>query len=308
MTPKKHDERRLLAHEYIGRYGLSLNNLSRGHLSVLYHTMKLPQQIIADELGCTLSTVRRRMSKYGIKGRKNAETKSARLNQDFFKTWSPAMAWALGLIFTDAYFSKATHVKIASIDLDILEKVKALICPYRPIQQQRQSYDKTKKIYMLTFGNNLMATDLRALGLTMAKSKVMPFPDVPEEFIRHFIRGCWDGDGGLTISKGKAAAHYTCGSKGFIDRIALELYEAGIVRKILRYASDKYEEMREKYGDGPYPLRVYERTKQPGSYDLRTGGDNIKPLFDFFYSDVDESIYMKRKHDKFLEAIRLTAS
>ena len=57
MTPKKHDERRLLAREYIEQYCLSLNNLSCEHLAVLYHTTKLPQQIIADELGCAESTV-----------------------------------------------------------------------------------------------------------------------------------------------------------------------------------------------------------------------------------------------------------
>jgi hypothetical protein len=58
MTPNKHDERRLLAREYIEQYCLSLNNLSCEHLAVLYRTMKLSQQITADELGCAESTVR----------------------------------------------------------------------------------------------------------------------------------------------------------------------------------------------------------------------------------------------------------
>jgi len=29
----------------------------------------------------------------------------------------------------------------------------------------------------------------------------MAFPKIPDEYIRHFVRGCWDGDGTVYIEK-----------------------------------------------------------------------------------------------------------
>lgn len=305
MVPKRRDERRLLAREYIQRYELSLDNLGCEHLSILYRTMKLPQQIIADELGCAESTIRLRMSKYGIKGRKNSETKSARLNQHFFKSWTPQMAWVLGLLFTDGYFFEPTNTVRLALhprDVDTLEKVRAFLGPYLAINSWAQSSDKTQNILVLAFGNVEMAKDLKGLGLHQKKSKTMLYPDVPNECIRHFIRGCWDGDGSMS----GVGAHYTCGSKPFIDRIAIELFKANIARDHIHPSyGEKVMELQKEYGNGPYPYRVHERAKQKGSFDIRIfGRANLPRLYNYFYSDVDSSMYMNRKKAKLEQIIR----
>ena len=264
--------------------------------------MKLPQQIIADELGCAESTIRLRMSKYGIKGRKNSETKSARLNQDFFKIWTPKMAWVLGLLFTDGYFhepSNTVRLALHPQDTDTLEKVRALIGPYLKIHTRPQFYDRTQNIASLSFGNAKMADDFRSHGLRQAKSKTMQFPDMPPECVRHFIRGCWDGDGSMS----GGGAHYTCASEPFIDRIALELFEAGIARdKIKMSYGEQVIRLVEKYGDGPYPYRVHERSKQKGSFDIHVAAQaNLARLYQYFYADVEPSHYMVRKKVKLSE-------
>lgn len=308
MDSQKEDERKLLARQYIQRYQLSLRNLGREHLSTLYHTMKLPQQIIADELGCAESTIRLRMSKYELASRTNAETKSARLNQDFFKYWSPQMAWVLGLLFTDGYFhepSNRMRLALHPRDIDVLEKVRALVGPYLAIHSRPQSYDKTNNIASLTFGNANMTEDFRSLGLRQRKSKTMLFPTVPGDCVRHFIRGCWDGDGSMS----GRGAHYTCGSKSFIDRIAIELFKAGIVMDKIRKSYDesygeRVMELHKAYGDGPYPYRVHERSTQKGSYDIHIfGAKKLPRLYDYFYSGVDPSIYMSRKKAKLEDII-----
>lgn len=302
---QKVDERNVLARQYIQRYELSLKNLGREHLSTLYHTMKLSQQIIADELRCAESTIRLRMSKYGISSRKNWETKSARLNQDFFKHWTPQMAWVLGLLFTDGYFyepSNTMRLALHPRDIDALEKVRALVGPYLKIYSWSQSYNKAKNISALAFGNVNMAEDFRSLGLHQKKSMSILFPTVPTSCVRHFIRGCWDGDGSMS----GRGAHYTCSSKPFIDRIAIELFKAGIARDKIRTSfGERVIPLIEKYGDGPYPYRVHERSKQKGSYDIHIFGvKNLPRLYDYFYSGVDPSIFMNRKKAKLDEIVK----
>lgn len=146
-----------------------------------------------------------------------------------------------------------------------------------------------------------MAEDFRSLGLRQKKSKTMQFPSVPTACVRHFIRGCWDGDGSMS----GRGAHYTCGSKPFIDQIAIELFKVGIARdKIHPSWGERVMELHRKYGEGPYPYRVHERSKQKGNYDIHIfGTKNLPRLHDYFYSDVDPSLYMARKRSALLKII-----
>ena len=54
-------------------------------------------------------------------------------------------------------------------------------------------------ISFLNFSNKKMASDLRNLKLYPNKSTTMfEFPDIPENLMKHFIRGYFDGDGSIT--------------------------------------------------------------------------------------------------------------
>lgn len=206
------------------------------------------------------------------------------------------MAWVLGLCFTDGYFRK-NQIRLMLNDRETLEKVRSLVGPYLMIYERPQPYDKSNFIYSLTFGNEEMAKDLLSLGITNRKSLTMKFPNLPKQLIRDFIRGCWDGDGGFSLNGGKLFAHYTCGSKQFIDAVAQELYTAGIRRTILRQnTTEDIPALKLQYGDGPFPLRVYERSNAK-AYDIRFAADTqLVALYKFLYRDVESSIYMERKH------------
>ena len=258
--------------------------------------MKLSLDVIAEQFQCSPRTISNWLRKYGIVTRSVGEARSVLLDRDFFKKWSPSMAWVLGLCFTDGYFRK-NQIRLMLNDRETLEKVKSLVGPYLEIYRRPQPYDKSNFIYSLTFGNEEMAKDLVSLGITSRKSLIMIFPNVPKLFIRDFIRGCWDGDGGFTSTGGKLFAHYTCGSKQFIDAVALVLFAADITRTILRKNdSEDILVLKNRYGDGPYPLRVYERSSAK-AYDIRFASDHqLMNLYKFLYKDVDSSIYMQRKH------------
>jgi intein-encoded DNA endonuclease-like protein len=47
----------------------------------------------------------------------------------------------------------------------------------------------------LCIGSQYMCNSLNNLGVTTAKTFTLRFPDIPEKYISHFVRGYFDGDG-----------------------------------------------------------------------------------------------------------------
>ena len=299
-------------------YVLSLSEERRSKptpddLRYLYEELKLSQNHIGSVFNCSEATIRNWMRSAALESRSNFETKTSHYNAMFFKEWSPAMAWVLGYIYTDGNINRG-RVEIASMDRELLEKVRALITQHLSIKSARQSYDRNRRINRLRIQHKEMVDDLHKLGLEEEKSLVMVFPDVPENCMRHFIRGCWDGDGGFSDDGNRRlSAHYTCGSEKFIKRIAVELFSAGIVRINLRSNSRETDNdvkaLIATYGrDGPFPPTIYKR-KTGNAFDLRIGlPESLDRLFDYFYKDVDPAIYLVRKYEKvkqFLERRRV---
>ena len=58
-----------------------------------------------------------------------------------------------------------------------------------------------------------MAEDLIHLGITPKKSLSLAFPPVPPDFLRHFLRGAWDGDGTVGKPDASPRARLFSGSK-----------------------------------------------------------------------------------------------
>jgi len=76
-------------------------------------------------------------------------------------------------------------------------------CDAKLIFRKERVYAKTKAgaLYVVYINNEKLYDNLVNLGLTPNKSLTMQFPNVPDEFVRHFIRGCWDGDGSVFVDK-----------------------------------------------------------------------------------------------------------
>lgn len=164
---------------------------------------------------------------------------------------------------------------------------------------------------MLDINRENIANDLRNLGLHQKKSFTIKFPNVPEDMLRHFIRGCWDGDGGFKLHNGIATAYYTSGPKCFVEKIAECLFQSGVYRKVLvkpKILSGKawlecLNELKLNYPDGKYPAKVHKRKNQ-NVYDLRIAlPESLYNLFHYFYDNVDETMYMERKFKKSLELL-----
>ena len=281
------------ARAYVEQCNINANNLTAEHLNYLYHTLRLPADAIGQLIDRSDGAVRLRMRELGIVRRSVGEARTGRYNVDFFKSWSAGMAWGLGLLFTDGCMH-SDQITLASTDDDLLRKFQVLLGSDSALTPNNY---KGKAVQVLSLGHKELRHDLMQLGMIRRKSLSMEFPDVPVQFIRHFIRGCWDGDGGFTETGGKLYGHYTCGSATFIKRISDELFKVGVCRTNLRKnnSADDFFTMKAAYGLGPYPLTIYKRN-QGRAFDLRIGTTSqLTPLFDFFYKDVDSSMYVSRK-------------
>ncbi len=215
--------------------------ISREELITMYQEKGQSLEDIARTFGVTRQGVHKALNAYGIarRGKSRArilalqrgklEGKStAELNETLFSHWSQPMAYLLGYIFTDGSLiyeakSNSHRVQISSIDRDHLEKLAAILGKNVPIYYRKQLDSapiKGQDRYMIQFTRLKMIEDLRKLGLTERKTLTMKFPSVPEEFLRDFIRGCWDGDGALFIDGDDTlCADFVTASSAFIEEM-----------------------------------------------------------------------------------------
>ena len=123
--------------------------------------------------------------------------------------------------------------------------------------------------------NEKIYDDLIGLGLTPKKSLTLKFPEIPPIFVRHFIRGCWDGDGSFYYEKAKGTfgASYLSGSLEFIEGMLAELYKAGLSKQTIH------------------------KSKTAAVYYFRLRGQQCIQLYEYLYDSVPESQYLTRKHD-----------
>lgn len=126
-------------------------------------------------------------------------------NQHYFdKIDSPDKAYFLGLIITDGYNTGyGLEIGLQKEDKYILEKFKNII-NYKGelnLVERNKKNPKLSDLYRLRLSSLHLSNSLSNLGVIRKKSHHTYFPDIPEEFHSHFIRGCLDGDGSIFSNK-----------------------------------------------------------------------------------------------------------
>ena len=130
------------------------------------------------------------------------------VNESFFTEWSNDMAYVTGFIAADGCIldnSRSGNPSVIEIglsvkDLDHLEDIRDAICKDLVIKRRKESV-------RLCICSKKMAIDLIKMGITQRKSTTLIFPKIPEQYIRHFIRGYFDGDGYIRVLKSKRFGH-----------------------------------------------------------------------------------------------------
>lgn len=125
------------------------------------------------------------MGKPGVKPKNKTST-----------TWSPKLAYAVGLIASDGNLSPSgRHINLTSKDKDQIETFQKCIGRQVTVSMKSSSYTGRKDYYHAQFGDVTFYRWLESLGLFANKSKTLSTLAIPDEYFFDFLRGEWDGDG-----------------------------------------------------------------------------------------------------------------
>lgn len=241
---------------------------------------KISEREMARRLGIGKTAVNRWRAELGLKIKKHT------VNEDFFKIWSPDMAYVLGFIFADGNINwkpeksyRALTITTAERDKEHLERIRSKLKSTKPLL-----YSESTKSYRLIVNNITICTDLMNLGVIPRKSLSVKFPEIPEDMLSYFIKGVIDGDGTIRYVSRKRSPYFeiriASGSEQFLktmtEKIELKTGITGQVKNvrnnlfILRYTCRKALNLAEWiYNDGQLHLT---RKSQQYSLALEAGG------------------------------------
>jgi hypothetical protein len=141
------------------------------------------------------------------------------VDEGFFGKWSKQNAWVFGWLVTDGHIrDKYVDLTLQTADVDVLLKVKEMLS-FDGVLYDHKTH-KTLRVY-----NRNLVNSLYDLGIP-SKDKTFNcvFPEIPSEFMWDFIRGTFEGDGSISVSKthdlkvsvGGASPELMYGIQGFL--------------------------------------------------------------------------------------------
>ncbi len=227
--------------------------------------------------------------KFGLKPKTTGEaSRKYHFNQDYFeKIDSPDKAYFLGLFYSDGCVKGNDNGLRLSIQLQerdnyILQKFLNVIN-----SPQKMGFEKRRKEHHSDYSNITICSvklcnDLIKLGCVQRKALILKFPTqdrVPDNLISHFIRGLFDGDGGISIfnrpNKDNIVKQYTWSLAG--------------TASICSGVDDIFVKNLE--------MQNHKLYKDQNTYRLCICGDTqLRKIFNYLYQDAGD-LFLTRKFD-----------
>lgn len=206
---------------------------------------------------------------------------------------SSEKAYWLGFLMADGYNHESKYyvaLRLQAADREILEKYKEFLSSDSPIY----TFNRVTNVNKLTrqyceFGISSphYSEQLARLGCVQGKTHTLVFPDIPECFYSHFIRGFFDGDGCLSIKDrlnrrkrdGKSMYYQftITGKEDVLLKIQeILIKELNITKTILESRNDTF-------------IKTLHYS----------GKQVVTKIMNYLYKDA--TVYLKRKHDLYLK-------
>jgi hypothetical protein len=113
-------------------------------------------------------------------------------------SWTPELAYAVGLITTDGSLSKdKRHITFTSTDLDLIKTFKKCLKLAVKITKNPQSFSTNRQCFRVQFGNVRFYDWLVKIGLGSNKTFKLTSLYIPDNYFPDFVRGHLDGDGSI---------------------------------------------------------------------------------------------------------------
>lgn len=203
------------------------------------------------------------------------------------------MAYVLGYWYADGsiYSSvRGSYLNATSVDKEIIYKIKRWLDSGHTIREEKSIWPNRKTRFVLRIGNKNLYGALIKLGIYPSKSLTVKLPNIPTEFLSHFVRGYFDGDGCVYLEMARGITRdniikrlsviFTSGSQDFLMELC----------KILGYKL-KLKQKKVYKGHRSYQLRYFT-------------ADSII-LFKFMYGNCHKDAYLTRKFNYFGEYFKL---
>lgn len=244
---------------------------------------EVEKEKICNRLSRTWTAIISKAHKLGIKrnvGKFISLRMQPDLKRNYFKTWSPNMAYILGWIYSDGCIGQWGKGKIGKLSIGLQSRDDYILKWMRDelgggAMHHQQGHGNVQDQTCLCISSHEIYKDLTSLGLHPAKSYTITFPDVPKQYLPDFIRGFFDGDGSVLESGSSPRVQITSASPAFLDKFEeIMIEEVGI--KMQRTEKDKNTNKAE---------------------DSRCHGADALTFYDFIY--YKGCMHLKRKKKKF---------
>lgn len=204
-------------------------------------------------------------------------------NVEFFSDInSEEKAYWLGFLYADGYVQSkgkvhTLQIALKNTDTTHLHKLKKVLCPDNILSEKIiRRKDKEYKAVKLTITNKIIVEQLILLGCVNSKSKIIRFPTLAPELLRHFIRGYFDGDGAIGKYDNKLVWSVCSGSEDFIKTL----------QKTLQSSIVGYTEVSIK------------KDKRGEVYCIQKGGNpSVSAILKYLYAD--STVWLDRKYTYF---------
>jgi len=142
-------------------------------------------------------------------------------NRNFFsRINNEVRAYWLGYLYADGsvYVSGSDRrVELLSKDRDIFKFAKAIRYPVKKVKKIKKD---GRKYYEIVLSSKQVTEDLIRWGCIPNKARRLKnLPSIPKNLLHHFVRGFFDGDGGIYFYNSKYLTFNLCGSKEFLENI-----------------------------------------------------------------------------------------
>ena len=180
-------------------------------------------------------------NRLGLKKEKrdNSNMGKYSVNKDYFKEIDTHnKAYFLGWAVTDGNIVRNKNnnqyrIRLQSNDVDILEKF------LKDTESTTQIYEREYGKYSeVNICDREFVENLEQYGFTNCKTYSIEFPNIKEEFVLDFIKGCFDGDGSYVCTDKTKRISFVREKKNFIEQLNKTLHKYGVSN--LLYQKDNY--------------------------------------------------------------------
>lgn len=223
------------------------------------------------------STLQKILLRYNIKLHKGKS--NIKCNKEFFNSYTKESCYWAGFIMADGNLRvnrNSLQIKLAKIDKSHLYSfLKAINCNDISLVKEYETY-VSLTISLDEYKNGL----INNFNVTPRKTSTCDLNDkIPNNMLKHFIRGYFDGDGSITKT--------TIITVSFVGTIML-------LNKITQHFKTELEVSLKSKNDVP-PIQKMNEIVGTVSY----SGKNTIKIMDYFYSDLSDNIYLSRKKNKY---------